>query len=190
MTGVLVWRRISITPLKAKPASTRRTPGSLRQWFWSFRNFADMLADTTERVFLHFKPGNYFSIMIMASLKLISHNTTPLFRDVNFLSGARILSPLVPCFASPVTPLDSDTRQSSPSPKTLPHPPALIYILTDTHLGLISSHTHTTLPPNVPHPAPLANHFKGRCYQTRGRPSEANPSRDPISPDQTRRMDF
>lgn len=79
-------------------------------------------------------------------------NTTPLFRDVNFLSCANFLSIIFmfffPCHSSRIQPLN--TRQSAPSPKTLPHPPPLIHIPTNTHLRLISSHTHTTLPPTHP----------------------------------------
>lgn len=179
MAGVLVWRRISIVPLKAKPG----------HWSWIQQHGSRY----NTACVLHFKQGNYFSIMIMASLELISQKTQPHFyRDGNFLSGARIFSPLVPCFSSPITLLDSayNARQSSPSPQNTT-PPASPNIHPDKHTPRFNQFTHTYhSTPDAPHPAPLANHFKGRCYQTRGRPSEANPSRDPGSSDQTRQMDF
>lgn len=105
-------------------------------------------------------------------------NTTPLFRDVNFLSWALLFS----LFSSFFFPHSShlhvrppNTKQSTPSPTPSP----LIHI-PDKHTPQVIQFTHTYhSTPNAPHPAPLANHFKERCYQSEDRPTEANPSRDP-----------
>lgn len=112
-------------------------------------------------------------------------NTTPLFRDVNFLSRALTFSPLFSCFFFPCCSSHLyisrlyNTTQSAPSPKTLPHP-VTPNIHPDKHTPQVNQFTHTYhSTPNAPHPAPLANHFKGRCYQSEERPTEANPSRDP-----------
>ena len=93
---------------------------------------------------------NYRNNLFMTNFM---ENTTALFMMWTF-------SPLSSCFFFPRRlfsyphPGPPNTTQSVPSPppqKTLPHPVGpLTHIPTNTHLRLISSHTHTTLPPTHP----------------------------------------
>lgn len=66
-----------------------------------------------------------------------------------------------------------DTLPQITPPTTTP-----IHILTNTGLRLISSHKYLSTP-NAPYPAPLANHFKERCYLPEKKPTVTNPSWDP-----------
>lgn len=63
---------------------------------------------------------------------------------------------------------------SAPSPPNhCPQTATPIHILTNARLRLISSHTYLPTP-SAPHPVPLANHFKGRCYLPQQKTTEAN----------------
>lgn len=105
--------------------------------------------------------ANYFQIMIMASFRLISWKTNPHFQEPSLH------------YSHP------NTRKSAPSPKTPPATPNT-HPNTHTHTPQVDRFTHTyQSTPDAPRPAPLADHFKGRCYQPEGRPAGANPSRDP-----------
>ncbi len=76
-------------------------------------------------------------------------NITPLLCDVNFLSSTFLFFLPSPLFSS-LYPDYITPHGAPPPPERYPTLSPLIHIPTNTHLRLISSHTHTTLPPTHP----------------------------------------
>lgn len=118
--------------------------------------------------------SNYDKTLVKTN---VNNNITIPFKDLNFqLRSHCCFSLCWFCSQGWIQPLN--TRMSAPSPKITPPTATPIHIPTNTQLRLISSHKYLTSP-SAPHPAPLANHFKGRCYLPEKKPTEANPSWDP-----------
>lgn len=124
---------------------------------------------------LHF---NYDNSLVKTNA---NNNRTLPFKGINFL--------FLFCFPSAGSALKAASSLLTPDCLHPPPKATPIHILTNTGLRLISSHTYLSTP-NTPDPAPLANHFKGRCYLPEKKLTEANPSWDPNCSSQTEQTEL